>query len=108
MNEKHNPEKSHPRDLLRHLARRVDRKRQRPDVRGLWAGLGMMGIIGWSVAIPTLLGAISGWWVDGLYPGGRSWTLLLLIAGLVLGCYNAWHWIAREEREIREQEKHDE
>ena len=24
---------------------------------GVWFGLGMMGLIGWSVAIPTLLGA---------------------------------------------------
>lgn len=84
-------------------------KAQRHVTRTVWSGLGMMGLVGWSVALPTLLGAALGLWLDKHYPGGRSWTLALLAAGLVLGCFNAWHWIAREGREIREQEteKHD-
>jgi len=67
----------------------------------------MMGLVGWSVAMPTLLGAALGLWLDDRYPGGRSWTLALLAAGLVLGCFNAWHWVAKEGREIREQEADD-
>ena len=27
---------------------------------GIWFGLGMMGLIGWSVVVPTLLGAMLG------------------------------------------------
>jgi hypothetical protein len=65
----------------------------------------MMGLIGWSVAIPTLLGAACGIWLDTHYPGGRSWTLALLVAGLVIGCFNAWHWVAKEERAMREQQE---
>lgn len=82
-------------------------KAQRHVTRTVWSGLGMMGLIGWSVAIPTLLGAALGLWLDDRYPGGRSWTLALMAAGLVLGCFNAWHWVAKEEREIREQENDD-
>ncbi|MBL0890341.1 MAG: AtpZ/AtpI family protein, partial [Gemmatimonadaceae bacterium] len=37
-----------------------------------------------------------GRWLDQRNPGGRSFTLALLVAGLCLGCMNAWHWIARE------------
>jgi ATP synthase protein I len=39
-------------------------------------------------------------------PGQHSWTLALLVAGLTLGCFNAWHWVAKEDRAIqREQEE---
>ncbi len=74
---------------------------------GVWFGLGMMGLIGWSVVVPTLLGAALGHWLDGRQVGGRSWTLALLIAGLVLGCWNAWHWVAKEEKAMREDEGND-
>ena len=46
-------------------------------------------------------------WLDSRYPGARSWTLALLVAGLALGFLNAWHWVAREGREIRAQEGDD-
>ncbi len=82
-------------------------KAQRHVTQTVWSGLGMMGLVGWSVAMPTLLGAALGLWLDGRYPGGHSWTLALLAAGLALGCFNAWHWIAKEGREIREQEADD-
>jgi ATP synthase protein I len=84
-------------------------KARRHATAGVWLGLGMMGLIGWSVAIPTLLGAALGLWLDRRYPGGRSWTLALLVAGLALGCWNAWHWVSKEEKEMREaQENGDE
>ncbi len=51
------------------------------DTPGIWFGLGMMGLIGWSVAIPTLLGAALGLWLDRHYPAEHSFTLALLIAG---------------------------
>ena len=79
-------------------------KAQRNATPGVWFGLGMMGIIGWSVAIPTLLGAALGLWLDQRYPGGRSWTLALLVAGLTIGCVNAWHWVAREDKAMRDEQ----
>ena len=82
-------------------------KAQRHVTQTVWSGLGMMGLVGWSVAVPTLLGAALGLWLDKRYPGGHSWTLTLLAIGLGLGCFNAWHWVAKEGREIREQEEND-
>jgi len=82
-------------------------KAQRQSVPGIWFGLGMMGLIGWSIAIPTLLGASLGLWLDRHYAGTHSWTLALLVAGLVLGCWNAWHWVAREQAEMHEDESDD-
>lgn len=84
-------------------------KARRNPTPGVWFGLGMMGIIGWSVVVPTLLGAAFGIWLDRRHPGSHSWTLALLVAGLAIGCFNAWHWVAREDREMRkEQEDNDE
>jgi ATP synthase protein I len=76
----------------------------RNSPQGVWFGLGMMGLVGWSVAVPTLAGAALGIWLDKHHSGKRSWTLALLMAGLVLGCFNAWHWVAKEEKAIRDQE----
>lgn len=86
-------------------ARKLKARRAGPP--GVWFGLGMMGLIGWSVAVPTLLGAALGLWLDQRYPGGRSWTLALLVAGLTLGCLNAWHWVSQEDRAMREGEDSD-
>jgi ATP synthase protein I len=77
---------------------------QRHVTQTVWSGLGMMGLVGWSVAVPTLLGAALGLWLDKNHPGSHSWTLMLLAIGLGLGCFNAWHWVAKEDREIHEQE----
>ena len=52
----------------------------RKSTQGVWFGLGMMGLIGWSVVVPTLLGAALGLWLDKHYPGKQSWTLALLVA----------------------------
>jgi ATP synthase protein I len=72
------------------------------STQGVWFGLGMMGLIGWSVAIPTLLGAALGIWLDEHHPGQHSWTLALLVAGLAIGCLNAWHWVAQQDKAMRE------
>ena len=84
-------------------------KARRNSRQGVWFGLGMMGLVGWSVAIPTLLGAALGLWLDKHYSGPHSWTLMLLVIGLIIGCVNAWLWVAKEDKAMREeQEKNDE
>ena len=90
--------------LTRQVGAKADRKlkARRNPTPGVWFGLGMMGLIGWSVVVPTLLGAGLGLWLDKHYPGGHSWTLALLVAGLAIGCFNAWHWVANEEKAMRD------
>ncbi len=66
--------------------------------RGIWFGLGMFGLVGWSVAIPTLIGIAVGIWIDRTWPSRHSWTLMFLFVGVVLGCLNAWFWVKRESR----------
>lgn len=96
--------------LAREVGAKAERKlKARKTGQGVWFGLGMMGVIGWSVAVPTLLGAALGIWLDKHHSGKHSWTLALLVVGLALGCLNAWHWVAKEDKAMRkEQENNDE
>ncbi len=79
-------------------ARKIKARREKD--RSIWFGLGTMGTIGWSVAIPTLIGVALGIWIDDNYPGRVSWTLTFLFLGLVLGCWNAYYWVKREQSRI--------
>ena len=97
-------------EFSRAVAAKVARKlrAQRNSTQGVWFGLGMMGLVGWSVAIPALAGTALGVWLDSHHPGNHSWTLTLLIVGLAIGCFNAWHWVDKENKEMREdEENHD-
>jgi ATP synthase protein I len=80
-------------------------KARRNPKRGVWFGLGMMGLIGWSVVVPMLLGAALGFWLDSRLSGSYSWTLILLVTGLCLGCLNAWRWVVKEEKEMQEEQE---
>jgi ATP synthase protein I len=84
--------------FARQVAAKAARKLrvQREGRPGVWFGLGMFGLIGWSVAVPTVVGALFGLWLDRHHPGAHSWTLALLVAGLIIGCANAWHWVTQE------------
>lgn len=82
------------------IQKQTDRKiksREEGD-RGIWFGLGMMGVVGWSVSIPTLLGIAAGIWLDARTGDRVSWTLTGLVVGLAIGLLNAWFWIQRESR----------
>ena len=75
-------------------------KAQKNKESGIWSGLGMMGLVGWSVAVPTLAGAGLGVWLDKFTSVNFSWTLTMIILGLAAGCLNAWHWLSGEGKEI--------
>lgn len=88
-------------DPLVEAVRRTEARKaraRREGRRGLAFGLGLFGLVGWSVAIPTLLGIALGVWIDGRSDGPYSWTLMLLILGIAVGCLNAWYWVRKETR----------
>ncbi len=89
-------------NLLREVSVRQARmiRRQKEGLPHFWRSVAMVGAIGWSVAVPTLIGIAAGTWIDHQWPSRFSWTLMLMFAGLVLGCLEAWGRINRE------QEKH--
>lgn len=87
-----------PRDDLGATAGEKARRKRR--ARGerdqVWSWLGMFGLVGWTVAIPTVAGVFLGRWLDGRIDGRVSWTITLLLVGVVLGGLNAWYWIRQQ------------
>jgi len=88
-------------ERIRQRAESMQRSRARRAYSPLH-GLSAFGAIGWSVALPTVLGALLGLWLDRIAPQDFSWTLALMLAGLVLGAIVAWEWVAMEARRTRE------
>lgn len=83
-------------------ARKVLRRKEGEG--SIWFGIGMFGVVGWSVAIPTVIGIGLGYLIDRSAPGRISWTLTLLVIGLCLGCLNAWYWVTRQRRAIEQRQ----
>lgn len=75
--------------------------------RSALSGFGVFGIVGWSVAVPTVAGALGGMWLDHHYPQSFSWTLTLLIGGLMAGCFTAWHWVGTEHKDMHHHQEDD-
>ena len=63
---------------------------QREGERSLGQNLAMIGALGWTIVVPTLLGIFVGRWLDRTFHSGIFWTLALLVAGLAAGCTFAW------------------
>ena len=103
--------KENPKDIKQSFIEKIKRKEkrklraQRKKGQGIWFGLGLFGVIGWSVMLPTLIGIAIGIWADRKWPSQISWTLIFLFMGIVLGCLNAWYWVEKERKEIEEENK---
>jgi ATP synthase protein I len=101
------PPTAGPPELSKVVGAREERKvrARRTKDRTVWHGLGAAGVVGWSVTVPTLIGVFLGLWLDRTWPGRFSWSLALLLAGVTLGCLNAWYWVNRESKMMDEEEK---
>ena len=91
---------SHRVDFETAIERREQRKLQarKNGPQSVWFGLGMFGLVGWSVAVPAVLGTLAGIWLDRQTNSRASWTLSLLLIGVAVGCANAWRWVKQEGR----------
>ncbi len=74
---------------------RIERSRGQKD--GVLSSIAILGVVGWSVAVPTLIGVAAGLWIDHHWPSRLSWTLTLLVAGLVFGCVAAWQRVKGDQ-----------
>lgn len=87
--------------LVKKVGKREARKLKARREKGrnvLWSGLYMTGVVGWLVSLPTVIGAFIGKWLDNVLPERFSWTLTLLLIGLIVGCTNAWYWLKKESK----------
>jgi len=87
-------------EFSRTIGRKEERKKRARQRRGqgILFGMGMFGLVGWSVAVPAILMVAVGIWIDTHYSTRFSWTLMLLVVGMAMGCLNAWYWIREESQ----------
>ncbi|QCB48148.1 AtpZ/AtpI family protein [Hydrogenophaga sp. PAMC20947] len=52
-----------------------------------------VGVLGWIIVIPALLGVWLGRWLDNWLSTGITFTAALLLLGLLLGGWSAWRWM---------------
>lgn len=81
-------------DEIGQRARRMKAARDDPGPSPL-RGIGTFGMIGWSIAVPTVGGAFLGLWLDRVAPRQISWTVALILGGVALGGLIAWAWIGK-------------
>ncbi|MDJ0737777.1 MAG: AtpZ/AtpI family protein [Nostocaceae cyanobacterium] len=99
------PHKNHHKirlGFIRKVAHKATRKlkAKRQKNQGVWFGLGILGLVGWSIVVPALIGMVLGNWIDRRFPSHVSWTLTLMLGGLILGCMNAWYWVMGEQSQM--------
>ena len=80
----------------------VTETRRRGDRHGRWLRdgdpnvaqrLAQIGVLGWMIVVPMLIGVFAGRWLDHRFASGLFWTAPLLILGAALGCWSAWKWM---------------
>jgi ATP synthase protein I len=55
--------------------------------------LAQIGVLGWIIVVPMLLGVFAGRWLDQRFNSGLFCTAPLLMLGAALGCWSAWKWM---------------
>jgi len=81
-------------DRMEEAVRTRQRRReqgQRDSEPSLAQNFAMIGTLGATIVVPTLIGIFLGRWLDRHFGAGVFWTLGLLVAGLALGCAAAWN-----------------
>jgi ATP synthase protein I len=83
-------------DGLLDTVRRQRRSRQRWLREGepsMARYIGRIGVLGWIIVAPTLIGLFIGRWLDHRFESGVFWSGPLLLIGVVIGCWSAWRWM---------------
>lgn len=96
MSDERQPSRRRPMNLIVRGKQRRRLQARAADHRSVWFGFGLFGIVGWSIAIPTVVGVGIGAWIDHRWESRFSWTLMLMFVGVALGCLTAWNWIREE------------
>jgi ATP synthase protein I len=86
-------------DARRSLERDVERlSRREPSAASFWRSLSVLGTVGWSIALPAVAGAWIGRRLDLRFESGVHFTLMLLFAGVIVGCVVAWRVVREHEK----------
>jgi ATP synthase protein I len=62
----------------------------------LGARFGQIGVLGWTIVVPTLLLLFLGRWLDRIFGTGIFFSAPLLMIGAAVGFWSAWRWMHRQ------------
>ncbi len=58
--------------------------------------LGQIGVLGWAIVAPILIGVVLGRWLDGALKTGIFFTAPMIMLGAAAGMWTAWRWMHRQ------------
>jgi len=82
-------------DAARRAAERVRRLRDDPEP-SFASRLGQIGVLGWAIVAPILIGVVIGRWLDWALKTGIFFTAPLIMLGAAAGLWTAWRWMHRQ------------
>ena len=86
-------------DARRSLERDMNRlERREPSSESFWRSLSVLGTVGWSIALPATAGAWFGHRLDLRLDSGVQFTLMFLVAGVMLGSVIAWRVVREHQK----------
>ncbi len=78
------------------LAAERDRKFRDDPEPTVASRLGQIGVLGWAIVAPILLGVVAGRWLDATLNTGIFFTAPLIMLGAAVGLWTAWRWMHRQ------------
>lgn len=86
-------------DNLAAAARRSEQRdklgRETPEP-SLGSRLGQIGILGWAIVTPILLGIVLGRLADRHFETGITLTAAAIFLGAIIGLHAAWKWMHKQ------------
>lgn len=76
--------------------RRARRRQQAEGEPSVIRFVGQIGVLGWIIVTPALIGLFGGRWIDSRLGTGIFWSAPLLLVGVCIGCWSAWRWMHRQ------------
>jgi ATP synthase protein I len=76
-----------------HLRKERHLRWLREDAPSVARHLAQIGVLGWIIVVPMLVGVFVGRWLDRTLDSGLFFTAPLLMLGAALGCWSAWKWM---------------
>ncbi len=86
---------NHVAEAARLSAEREKLGRDNPEP-SLGSRLGQVGILGWAVVVPMLLGVLLGRMADRHFESGIFFTAPAILLGAAIGFRSAWKWMHRQ------------
>ncbi|SDH70069.1 AtpZ/AtpI family protein [Alloyangia pacifica] len=88
-------ERNHIAEAARRSSAREQLGQETPEP-SLGARLGQIGILGWAVVVPTLLGVVLGRMADRAFGTGVFFTAPAIMIGAAIGFHAAWKWMHKQ------------